>query len=327
MKNTIKKILSTALVVVMCFSFAPLQAFLGAETTALVVKASATDELAPAGQCGDNVYWSFDSATGELVISGTGDMYYWDCWSGNGTPSPFMENNAIKIVVIKYGVTDIPGDTFLSCSNLTDVKISKSVTFIGIGAFANCISLTNLIIPDSVTEIGGDAFSGCDNLTKVCIGNGLNVIPIYVFSNCHNLTSVAISNSVTNISRSAFSACEKLTDIYYSGSEEQWLQIDIANYNETLFNATIHYNHKHTFETASVASTCTEEGYTTYTCVCGYTETEIVSPTGHTDTDNDGKCEVCSEVFREPTNKKGTFDFLIDFFKAIIDFIKNIFKF
>lgn len=40
----------------------------------------------------------------------------------------------------------------------------------------------------------------------------------------------------------AFTNCPKLTDVYYSGAEAQWKAIEIGKYNDSLTNATIHYN-------------------------------------------------------------------------------------
>ena len=86
-------------------------------------------------------------------------------------------------------------------------------------AFEGCSSLTNITIPDSVTSIGMAAFDGCSSLTNI-----------------------TIPDSVTSIDRWAFSDCSSLTDVYYKGTEEQWQGINVRYGNESLTNATIHYN-------------------------------------------------------------------------------------
>ena len=56
--------------------------------------------------------------------------------------------------------------------------------------------------------------------------------------------------------------------------------------------------HTHSYEPIVTASTCTEDGYTSYTCSCGDSYTEAVEATGHTWTDatctTPKTCSVCS---------------------------------
>ena len=61
------------------------------------------------GKCGENVTYSLDTSTGELVISGTGDMtdyslYIYAPWHSN--------SSSIKTVTISSGVTSIGNDAF-----------------------------------------------------------------------------------------------------------------------------------------------------------------------------------------------------------------------
>ena len=127
----------------------------------------------------------------------------------------------------------------MNCTSLTSVTIPGSVTHIANHAFANTPWLKslgdfpvvngilleyqgsggNVVIPDSVIKIGDSAFWQCGSLT-----------------------SVTIPTSVTSIGMVAFRDCSSLTDVYYRGSEEQWKQIYIDMYNESLLSAAIHYN-------------------------------------------------------------------------------------
>jgi hypothetical protein len=81
----------------------------------------------------------------------------------------------------------------------------------------------------------------CEKLTSVVIPNSVEVIGDIAFYGCSNLTSVTMGNGVTSIGVGAFHDCTKLKDIFYSGSEEDWSNIEIAEENEWLFNANIHY--------------------------------------------------------------------------------------
>ena len=125
------------------------------------------------GKCGENVTYSLDTSTGELVISGTGDMtdyslYIYAPWHSN--------SSSIKTVTISSGVTSIGRYAFSYCGKLTSVTIPDNVTSIGDRAFEVCSSLTSVTIPNSVTSIGDDAFYSCDNLTSVTIPNSVTSI-------------------------------------------------------------------------------------------------------------------------------------------------------
>ncbi len=72
-------------------------------------------------------------------------------------------------------------------------------------------------LPDTITEIGKGAFYRND------------------------LSKIYLPASLTTIGENAFYDCAKLTDIYYSGTETQWQSISIADGNDSLENAVIHY--------------------------------------------------------------------------------------
>ena len=53
----------------------------------------------------------------------------------------------------------------------------------------------------------------------------------------------------------------------------------------------------HNYNSFVVTPTCTEQGYTTYTCECGDTYADdYVDTIGHADNDNNGYCDTCSET-------------------------------
>ena len=172
-------------------------------------------------------------------------------------------------VTIPDSVTSIGSYAFSWCSNLTSITIPDSVTSIGRSAFYSCSGLTGITIPDSVTTIGDWAFFDCDRLTGVIIPTGVIQLEENTFRDCENLKSVvmlegvtdiayhsffasgletiAIPESVASISTAAFEGADDLRDVYYGGSQEQWEQITISYFNESLLGANIHFNHIHNF--------------------------------------------------------------------------------
>ena len=144
---------------------------------------------------------------------------------------------------IPDSVTTIGEYTFSGCSSLTSVTISDSVTSIGYAAFRDCPSLTSVTIPNSVTSIGNAAFYNCASLTSVTIPNSVTSIGDHAFGGCDSLTSVTIGDSVTTIGDYAFSSCTNLTTVCYTGSEEEWAQIEIGDWNYELLDAEIIFNY------------------------------------------------------------------------------------
>ena len=166
-------------------------------------------------------------------VTSIGEYAFYDCYS-------------LTSVTIPDSVTSIGDSAFSGCSSLLSVTIPDSVTSIGNYAFSGCSSLLSVTIPDSVTSIGYRAFTDCDSLESVVIGDSVTSIGSYAFEYCSSLVSVTIPDSVTSIGHSAFEYCSSLTDVYYTGTEEEWANIEIDNSygsNDYLLNATIHYSY------------------------------------------------------------------------------------
>lgn len=149
--------------------------------------------------------------------------------------------------------------------------------------FFDCDSLTSINIGDSVKTIGHYAFFNCDLLTAVSIGDSVETIGNNAFYSCDSLTSITIPNSVTTIGDTAFCDCTSLTNVYYAGTQEQWKKI-IGSNDGYMTNATIHYNHIHNYSLLppfTEPATCTQAGYTEYTCAYGETYREVLPALPH----------------------------------------------
>lgn len=117
---------------------------------------------------------------------------------------------------------------------------SYIVSAIGQDVFYDCFMITSVIIPDSVKTIGNNSFAFCARLASLSIPNGVISIGDKAFMGCSSIDSISISKSVESIGQQAFESCIALKDVYYSGTKEEWGNIDIGSYNNSLYNATIH---------------------------------------------------------------------------------------
>lgn len=161
------------------------------------------------GTCGENLTWVLYE-DGELVISGRGEMDYYNDW--DDTP---WKNKKINRVTIESGVTTI-GEAFSGCTSLKNIIIPDSVTFIITGAFENCTSLESITIPNSITRIGSYTFAGCISLKSIIIPNSVMYIDSSAFWKCENLTNITVPESVQVIGERAFGHCTSLKSIVIS---------------------------------------------------------------------------------------------------------------
>ncbi len=73
------------------------------------------------------------------------------------------------------------------------------------------------------------------------VPDGIKTIGQSTFRQSESLETITLPNSIESIDSSAFFGCENLRDVYYDGTESDWKKISIAEGNNCLINATIHY--------------------------------------------------------------------------------------
>lgn len=167
---------------------------------ALCIGASAAGT---SGKCGPSAYWSFDSSTGTLTISGSGAMndYEYGVY-------PWMNyRDSIQTIVIGDQITQI-GRYAFTVTACSTIKFGKNVRSIGERAFLECRNLNgDLTIPDSVVEIGEGAFYQCENLNgTLTLGRSLRTIGKEAFYWCAFTGSLTIPEGVAEIADGAFSS-------------------------------------------------------------------------------------------------------------------------
>ena len=163
------------------------------------------------GTCGDNLTWGFDSASGALIIEGTGDMAAYG------------------------GLNQVPWWTYRKV--IKTVEIAEGVTSIASFAFNNHAALTGINLPTTITAIGEKAFYGCTALLTVAIGSESSVeFGTQAFGYCPELLAVTLGSGVTEVPAKTFQNCNKIAEIYYIGSDDQWEDVEIASSNGGLYD-------------------------------------------------------------------------------------------
>ena len=177
----------------------------------------------------------------------------------------FSDCVSLSSIEIPNGVTAIYNQAFYNCYSLTEVKLPENLQTIGQEAFYGCFLLQDIQIPNTVTSIGEKAFYDCESLSAIDLPEGLktvsaetfalcfslmevkipeNITTIYskAFNYCNNLVTVTIPESTTRIGANAFAQCLELRHVLYTGTQDQWQEINIADGNDPLEKVARHYN-------------------------------------------------------------------------------------
>ena len=123
----------------------------------------------------------------------------------------FSGLSTLTEVEISKGISFIGGRAFASCQGLKIVKMNTGLYAINDHAFEEC-AIQELVIPDSVIYIGASAFANTDIISLKLSAN-LRYIDAHAFSGCRHLKKVDIPEHVISISNRAFSQCTNLNSI------------------------------------------------------------------------------------------------------------------
>ena len=242
---------------------------------------------AEGNRCGENLVWNL-SVWGVLTISGTGDMY--DYTSQEQVPW-YVSRKRVKTVVVEEGVTTIGSFAFAECDKLTVVKLPKSLAKVGSSAFVGCSSLWHIlyagtqdqwesIVVDTENEKLKAAIrhNACTDSEKLDIENQLCQICVANCTHQWNVETVLQPASCQMDGEAVYrcALCAATETRPLSASGHSWIE---ANCTESKTcqdcGSTEGEPLGHCYDSAIVAPTCMDEGYTSHTCGnCGHSYTD-----------------------------------------------------
>lgn len=128
----------------------------------------------------------------------------------------FNSNTSVFKVTIGTGITSIGtinGSSFNGCTNLHNIIIPNSVTYIGPSTFSGCVNLgknvnvninisaTSINIPTNIKYIGANAFDGCTyfGYNGITLPSSLTDVGSNAFLNCTSILELTINRYYANI--------------------------------------------------------------------------------------------------------------------------------
>ena len=144
-------------------------------------------------------------------------------------PPLCFASDAIRIVKLGRGVTEIPPKAFLGKRVLCDVTLAEGLTAIGDNAFYSCVSLKVLSFPRTLKRIGNFAFAKA-GLSSMRAGRALSHIGKWAFKEVESLDTVDVaSDEGLTVEEEAFALCPRLTRVTLSGSVKKLASHAFAN--------------------------------------------------------------------------------------------------
>lgn len=151
---------------------------------------------------------------------------------------------------------------FDCANNLETVYVHKNVRELSDGIFTSAFNLKEIVVDENNEYYFNDKYGALysdhpdsEQIILKCyptgntrtvfeIADGTNTIWHSVFNCDTSINTLIVPVSVTSMVWGAL-LCQNLSDIYYYGTEEQWNQIDIDEFNDVyLEDVTIHFNYK-----------------------------------------------------------------------------------
>ena len=150
--------------------------------------------------------------SGALVIPGSIEFEGTTCYVSSVTG--FSDCNGITSLTIGEGITTLQVDCFRDCSNLAEINLPQSLSFIEGEVFAGTAWYNNS--PDGLLYLGDIAYKYKGDMqkdTEISIKEGTRIISSKCFRNMANLKGISFPASLKSILGMAFYGCTSLKSL------------------------------------------------------------------------------------------------------------------
>ena len=259
--------------------------------------------------------------------------------------SAFFSCSSLENVSFGNNVKRICENAFFECSFLEEIVIPNSVERIGQYAFYGCNSLSKITLPFIGAKLNGTTnthfgyifgaedyglnsyyvpsnlsqvivtnskvintydFFECTSITYIALLNNISIINNSAFNGCFSLETIILSDSILNIEYNAFFRCSSIASIYYEGTYEQYLSLQIYDnqlgqpHIKRYFKSNeIENKHEHKWGNPKVIedSTCSSYGHSYITCIlCETYYVEFIPLKEHTEVIDQAIAATCTKT-------------------------------
>ena len=122
------------------------------------------------GKAGQQANYYFNSQTGTMIVNGFRGIYSFR----ETTDRPWQSiTPLIKHLKISGSVTSVGIVAFMLCENLQTLEIGEMVQYLDTQSFYGCTSLKSIVLPSNVLVIYPFALSMCTSLSSIVISGNL----------------------------------------------------------------------------------------------------------------------------------------------------------
>ncbi len=171
---------------------------------------------------GSKVVTNPDGTTSTVDVQGT--------WQVAGTvdyankDKGVFAQNGTNITTLEVGssMRGIGDYAFYGCTNLEGITLNDGLQVIGIGAFAECIRMSqaNIRLNSAITVIGDNAFYNCMALTDFTVPAAVRKLGKSVFEGCSALKNIDLTGkdapvALESVGENAFRNCSSLESLTF----------------------------------------------------------------------------------------------------------------